>query len=213
MKELHDRHGEEWPCAAMSGRHAARVGNTAVPKTTLGAVVLALAAGLLAGPVAAQTVVKPGDTGTIELPLRNAAAGVSAGKIENLTVSVSVPAAYQSDFTITGITIENDANLPPTSFELDEAKTFVVAYTIGPNAPDGNFDAVLTVNTPGQAVRFNPAGRDTLVSFPGEDLAVPDDSAAQPVRQTPPFALARFPRDLARCLLPTSSPRRTLVPF
>ena len=137
------------------------------------------AVGLFVGSAAAaDTFVKPGDTGTIELPLKNDAAGVSAGKIENVSVSVTVPAQYQSHFTVTGITLKNDPSSPPTSFDFDEAKTFVIAYTIGPDAPDGSFDAVLTVNTPGQAVKFNPAGRDTIVSLPTKPLPVLDGRAA-----------------------------------
>ena len=123
------------------------------------------AVGLFVSLASAENFVKPGDTGTIELPLKNDVANVSAGKIENVTVSVAVPAQFQDHFTVTGITLKNNANTPPTSFELDEAKTFVIAYTIGANIPEGSFEAVLTVNTPDQAVGFTPAGRDTSVRF------------------------------------------------
>lgn len=141
---------------------AARASARARPFQAMARAVVVL--GLLVGPAAAaDNFVKPGDTGTIELPLKNDSANVSAGQIENVSVSVTVPSQYQSHFTVTGITLKNDPSSLPTSFDFDVAKTFVIAYTIGPDIPEGSFEAVLTVNTPDQFVGFTPAGRDTSV--------------------------------------------------
>ncbi len=109
--------------------------------------------------------VQPGDTGTIELAVENLSDGDSY-PIEDLRIAVTVPdARYRPYFLIN----QGESNFGPLNISTGQIGTFIVNYTIGPDAPvnlEGNFTVMLKVDPPSyKGLQDDPAALDVSVLF------------------------------------------------
>jgi hypothetical protein len=86
------------------------------------------------GQASGQTFVKPGATGSIQIPIQNDATSVDDAA--DVQISVIAPAFF---------TVANTSTVGPLSITAGQTNTFVVNYVIAPDAPDGPFDAVFNV--------------------------------------------------------------------
>jgi len=121
-----------------------------------GAVVLAVAAVLLAGPAVAQNFVKPGDTNSIEIPVENFAG--SMVPLKGVRVDVEAPA----HFIIKATSIKGPVNILPGAAE---EKIFKIDFEIAANAPEGAFEVSLKVRMDSTGTEPAPTTLDTLVLF------------------------------------------------
>lgn len=116
----------------------------------LGSCALALFPAILA----AQTFVRPGDTGSIDFPIESDVE--SAVLAEGVEVTVEAPA----HFTVKGTSIKGPLTIAP-----GETKTFTIDFEIAADAPDGSFDAVLKVSMVTTEVDPDPETLDTRVNI------------------------------------------------
>lgn len=107
-------------------------------KLILRMVIVGLMASFSDGVAFGQTFVKPGDSGSIELPIENVLP--TDGPAEGVEIFASVePAAFAPHVTVSGV----GSVLGPLNIAAQQTQTFVIQYAVGPNAPEGSFDVVI----------------------------------------------------------------------
>lgn len=113
--------------------------------------------------------VSPGDSSVLTFPIRNNVDSVDSADIE---ISVELPPALEGHFSIDGTASDLGPALVPTG----ESRNFSLAYTIGPDAPEGEHTVNLRVGLTN--VKFEPVGEtlDSSVSLSIDNTVWPVES-------------------------------------